>query len=199
MIKDKLRAATRSLRARSFYENLIGLALGVVVFFILTRLGAAYIDNSYLSPENVSRRKAQIYTQFSNYITAEGVSGRDAAAVARWTASHSDVTIFLFGSGREQQLYAGGRINEDGRASYDPTLHGKLYPVRFADGLRWRSYWVSAATGEILNPDTWRPAPVEQTPVQQPVTPSVPAPDPSDYIPNHHNIPDFFDFIDDLI
>ena len=135
MIKDKLRAATRSLRARSFYENLIGLALGVVVFFILTRLGAAYIDNSYLSPENVSRRKAQIYTQFSNYITAEGVSGRDAAAVARWTASHSDVTIFLFGSGREQQLYAGGRINEDGRASYDPTLHGKLYPVRFADGL----------------------------------------------------------------
>ena len=73
------------------------------------------------------------------------------------------------------------------------------YSVRFADGNNWNSYWVSAATGETLNPDTWRPAPVEQTPVQQPVTPSVPVPDPSDYIPNHHNIHDFFDFIDDLI
>ena len=135
MTKNLFRSAARSLRARSFYANLVGLALGVLVYLLLTRLGAAWIDNSYMSQENVNRRKAQIYTQFSNYVTAEGVNGRDAAAVARWTASHSDVTIFLFGSGREQQLYAGGRINEDGRSSYDPTVHGKLYPVRFADGL----------------------------------------------------------------
>ena len=89
MTKNLFRSAARSLRARSFYANLVGLALGVLVYLLLTRLGAAWIDNSYMSQENVNRRKAQIYTQFSNYVTAEGVNGRDAAAVARWTASHS--------------------------------------------------------------------------------------------------------------
>ena len=86
-----------------FYVNLIGLVLGVLLYVLLNALGGMLVDRVYMSQENVTRRKAQIYTQFSSYVTSSGISGRDTGAVARWTASHEYVSIFLFGTGREQQ------------------------------------------------------------------------------------------------
>lgn len=119
-----------------FYVNLTGLVLGVLLYLLLTALGNLLVDRVYLSTEQVSRRKAQIYSQFSSFVTSEGVSGRDAAAVARWTASHEYVTIFLFGTGREQQLYSGGElVSVSAAQGYNPSVHGRLYPIRFADGL----------------------------------------------------------------
>ena len=111
-----------------------GLALAAVIFFALTELGAFLIRENYMSPESVNRRKARIFSQFSAYVAAQGISGRDTAAVARWTASHEYVTIFLFDTGREQ-LYTGGKLESGTRSVYDPQIHGKLYPIRFADGL----------------------------------------------------------------
>ncbi len=126
---------SHSLRAQILYVTLIGLALGVLIFWILSRLGSAWVSETYMSSENVNRRKAQIYSQFSNYVSSQGISGRDTAAVARWTASHDYVTIFLFNTGREQQLYAGGKLDVSSTGAYDPAVHGRLYPIRFADGL----------------------------------------------------------------
>ena len=72
------------------------------------------------------------------------------------------------------------------------------YSVRFADGNHWNSYWVSAATGEILNPDTWRSAPsadAAQTWTPQ-TSQSYTLPDPMDIIQNRRQIHDFVNFID---
>ena len=118
-----------------FYVNLIGLILGVLLYVLLNALGGMLVDRVYMSQENVTRRKAQIYTQFSSYVTSSGISGRDTGAVARWTASHEYVSIFLFGTGREQQLYSGGEIMSSTAQAYDPAVHGRLFPIRFADGL----------------------------------------------------------------
>ena len=118
-----------------FYVNLIGLVLGVLLYVLLNALGGMLVDRVYMSQENVTRRKAQIYTQFSSYVTSSGISGRDTGAVARWTASHEYVSIFLFGTGREQQLYSGGEIMSSTAQAYDPAVHGHLFPIRFADGL----------------------------------------------------------------
>ena len=74
------------------------------------------------------------------------------------------------------------------------------YSVRFSDGGQWKNYWVSAATGEILNPDAWRPAPAVD-PDAAWATQTVPPyslPDPMDYFSNRRQVHDFFDFIDDL-
>ena len=111
-----------------------GLALAAVIFFALTELGAFLIRENYMSPESVNRRKARIFSQFSAYVAAQGISGRDTAAVARWTASHDYVTIFLFDTGREQ-LYSGGKLESGAGNIYDPQIHGRLYPIRFSDGL----------------------------------------------------------------
>ena len=118
-----------------FYVNLIGLVLGVLLYVLLNALGGMLVDRVYMSQENVTRRKAQIYNQFSSYVTSSGISGRDTGAVARWTASHEYVSIFLFGTGREQQLYSGGEIMSSTAQAYDPAVHGRLFPIRFADGL----------------------------------------------------------------
>lgn len=112
----------------------LGLALAALIFFALTELGAFLIREKYMSPESVNRRKAQIFSQFSAYVAAQGISGRDTAAVARWTASHEYVTIFLFDTGREQ-LYSGGKLESGAGNIYDPQIHGRLYPIRFSDGL----------------------------------------------------------------
>ena len=117
------------------WVTLAGLALGTLVFFALTQIGALLIRDRYMSEEAVNRRKARLYADFSRYVSAQGVSGRDTAAVARWTASHEYVTIFLFAAGREQQLYAGGMLDPDNHSGYDPQVHGRLYPIRFSDGL----------------------------------------------------------------
>ena len=130
----EVKKQTRSLRVQVLEAALLALAAGALLFLALTRLGGFLIQERYMSPENVNRRKAQIFSEFSSFVTSQGVSGRDTAAVARWTASHDYVTIFLFSTGREQQLYSGGRLTP-GAGGYDPQLHGRLYPVRFADGV----------------------------------------------------------------
>ena len=117
------------------WVTLAGLALATLIFLALTELGGILIRDRYMSVENVNRRKATLYADFSRYVSSQGISGRDTAAVARWTAGHEYVTIFLFSTGREQQLYAGGRLETDPRGGYDPQVHGRLFPIRFSDGL----------------------------------------------------------------
>ena len=129
------RSLIRSLWQKYLLVTLLGAAVGVLVYLALAAFGGRMIDEVYMSSENVARRKAKIYSAFSSYVSARGITGRDSAAVARWTASHDYVTIFLFDTGRSQQLYAGGEIVSRAAEGYDPAVHGKLFPVRFADGL----------------------------------------------------------------
>ena len=117
------------------WVTLAGIVLGALVFLALTQLGSVLIRDRYMSSDAVNRRKARLYADFSRYVSAQGVSGRDTAAVARWTASHDYVTIFLFAAGHEQQLYAGGKLDPENHSGYDPQVHGRLYPIRFSDGL----------------------------------------------------------------
>ena len=125
---------TRSLRGQVLRVALVGLLAGALIFLALSELGAVLIREKYMSPESVNRRKSKIYAAFSSYVSSQGISGRDTAALARWTESHEYVSIYLFSTGREQQLFTGGRL-ESGLGGYDPQVHGRLYPIRFADGL----------------------------------------------------------------
>ena len=126
----------RSLNAKMLYVSIAGLFLGIAAFFLLSTLGTGLIDRFYMDNESLTQRKSEIYVDFSSYVTAEGISGRDTAAVARWTESRDDVTIFLFDMGQEQRRYYAGKAETNSVIRhYDPALYGKLYPVRFVDGL----------------------------------------------------------------
>lgn len=125
-----------TLKAQMLYVSIIGLVLGMFVYLAVQSIGTLLVDDIYMSSSSVGKRKAEIYAAFSNFVNAEGISGKDSAAVARWTEKHEYVTIYLFGSNREQQSYSGGRLDTAGSPKgYDRGQYGKLYPIHFVDGL----------------------------------------------------------------
>ena len=125
-----------NLNAKTLLVSLVGLALGVALYFLIVSTGNAFVRNNYMSSDAVNQRKVEIYHEFANYISAQNISGRNSAAVARWTREHEYVTIHLFETGRERQSYSGGRTStSDLPRNYDSAVYGKLYPVRFSDGI----------------------------------------------------------------
>ena len=125
-----------NLNAKTLLVSLGGIVLALSVYLVIYSAGRAFIETEYMSQQSVNARKAEIYQQFVNYVSAERLSGRNSAAVARWTEQHEYITIYLFETGRARQSYSGGKadvpaISQD----YDSAVYGKLYPVRFSDGI----------------------------------------------------------------
>ena len=54
------RSLIRSLWQKYLLVTLLGAAVGVLVYLALAAFGGRMIDEVYLSPENVARRKARI-------------------------------------------------------------------------------------------------------------------------------------------
>lgn len=125
-----------NLNAKTLLVSLVGLALGVALYFLIVSAGNAFVRNNYMSSDSVNQRKVEIYHEFANYISAQNISGKNSAAVARWTSEKEYVTIHLFETGYERQSYSGGMMNtSDLPRNYDSAVYGKLYPVRFSDGI----------------------------------------------------------------
>ena len=125
-----------NLNFKTFLASLIGLVFSLTIYFLILSTGNAFIRNTYMSTEAVNQRKAEIYQEFANYVSAQNISGRNSTAVARWTKEHDYVTIYLFETGRARQSYSEGKtVLSDLPRDYDSAVYGKLYPVRFSDGI----------------------------------------------------------------
>ena len=72
----EVKKQTRSLRVQVLEAALLALAAGALLFLALTRLGGFLIQERYMSPENVNRRKAQIFSEFSSFVTSQGAGPR---------------------------------------------------------------------------------------------------------------------------
>ncbi len=114
-----------------------GLLLALAVFLLINRLGMLLVDKVYMSDDAVKQRKNEIYSDFSAYVKANSVSGRDSLSVAKWTDGQPYVTVVIFGRGADhRRLHDGKTEQENGvRSSYDYHNYGTLYLVRFEDGL----------------------------------------------------------------
>lgn len=122
------------------YVILLSVLTAAAVFLLIAGIGDLAVDRIYMSPEAVSSRKAEIYSRFAAYVTANNISGGDAAAVAKWTSQNSYVTILIY-DGDELHLRSSAgqaqgpsNLQEVDRIQY-VGQYGKLYPMRFADGL----------------------------------------------------------------
>ncbi len=134
----------RTLDARFFYMILLSLAAGVAVFLAVYGLGTLALNNIYMSQESVSARQAEIYADFSEYVTSHEIAGSDEDAVARWPGNDAYTTILIY---RDQELKTapdmiqapsipsqGRKLTNAGRLQY-ASEYGRLYPLRFADGV----------------------------------------------------------------
>ena len=125
-----------NLNAKTALLCVLGLALSLTLYLIVLSAGNAFIKNNYMSTEAVNQRKAEIYSEFAAYVSANSISGRNSSAVARWTREHEHVTIYIFETGRARQIYSQGEtLQNDMPRDYDSAVYGRLYPVRFSDGI----------------------------------------------------------------
>ncbi len=131
-----IRLLPRSLNARMLYMAVLGMVAGLLMYLAVLSLGSLQIQNVYMSDTNVAHRKAEILSDFSAFVSANGVTGKETSAVARWTGEHQYVTVIIYGSdSRRIHFSEGSAYLANGDSSYDPTQFGRLYPVRFTDGV----------------------------------------------------------------
>lgn len=138
---DKLKKTPllSSLNGKMLFRIVIGALAAVMLYFIVIAVGGFCVRHFYMSQDAVAARKAKIYSRFNSYVQQYDIAGTDEVAVASWTLRNDYVTILV---------YKGDRLSmraHSGTAEISPSMNsnelmytsefGKLYPMRFADGL----------------------------------------------------------------
>lgn len=130
-----------SLNVKILYSVLISLAIALAMFFCITGLGRLALAKLYMGPNAVSSRKARIYSDLNTYVSEEKIRGNDSAALARWTGENKFITILIYNKNgdlimraSEGQVQSSYSMQTYERMQY-AVEYGKLYPMRFADGV----------------------------------------------------------------
>ncbi len=130
-------------------SQLVALTAAALVFFAVSGSGRYAVEHIYMSPESVASRKAAIYAKFNSYVTTNLVAGSDTAAIARWTRQHDYVTILIYQNEEVSARVSGGRVSGGNLSPMPETQYGKLYPMRFADGMYQIAIGDSSQTREL--------------------------------------------------
>ena len=136
------------------YMILLSLLCAGSVYLAVYGLGTLALNKIYMSPESVAARQAEIYSDFSNYVRSRNVSGSDEQAVANWPGNDAYTTILIYRD-EELNLSSGngrpvaGNYSNANRLQY-ASEYGRLYPMRFADGV----YHIAIGDSSQVREDT---------------------------------------------
>lgn len=86
-----------SLNAKMLYTILLAASCALLVFGAIYGVGSYALEKYYMSADSVAARKAEIYARFSLYVQENGISGSDAASIARWEGNTDYVTVVVAG------------------------------------------------------------------------------------------------------
>lgn len=118
------------------YMVLCSLFIAGAVYLSVYGLSSLALNRIYMSPESVAARQAEIYADFSRYVTANHVAGSDEDAVTGYPGNDAYTTILIFRDEDLPPLSSGGAApySNANRLQY-ASEYGRLYPMRFADGV----------------------------------------------------------------
>ena len=120
------------------YMLLLSFLCAGLVYLSTYRLGSWALSEIYMSPESRAARQAEIYSEFYRYVTNGQITGDNTEAVARWTNEHPYVTILVYQDDAPYSRPAQGMSQTAGQQSQAlqySGVYGRLYPMRFADGV----------------------------------------------------------------
>ena len=120
------------------YMLLLSFLCAGLVYFSAYRLASIALREIYMSPESRAARQAEIYSDFFQYVNGSQIRGDDTEAVARWTREHPYVTILVYSDEVQNQRQAQGMSPASvpqGQSLQYSSIYGRLYPMRFADGV----------------------------------------------------------------
>ena len=145
--------APQSLSAKLPLFVLLSLLCGFLTYLAVFWLGSLFVNRFYMSADSVAARRATIYTEFNRYVNSSGISGNDADALERYLSGRNDISILIYSS--EELNISPKRLagRDSGMQSVDPPkrsgISGKLYPLRFADGI----YYISITDNTRMRED----------------------------------------------
>lgn len=119
------RLKPRSLSAKMVAMILLSLLCALVVFTIVNGIGSIIVEHYYMSSKSVSTRRAEIYSRFSLYVNENALRGDDSELIDAWDEYGEYVSIYVYKDD-------GTAINS---ARQYNGAYGKLFPLRFSDGL----------------------------------------------------------------
>ena len=138
------------------YMVLLSLLIGAAVYLVTYGLGTLALNKIYMSPESVAARQAEIYADFSGYVNSRHVSGSDENAVTNWPGNNAYTTILIY---RDEDLPQSVNVRPGTSPAYGSSNasrlqytseYGRLYPMRFADGV----YHISIGDSSQVREDT---------------------------------------------
>lgn len=144
----------RTLDAKMLYMVILSFLCAAAVYLATYGLGTLALNKIYMSPESVAARQAEIYSDFSRYVNSNHISGSDEDAVARWPGNDAYTTILIYRD-EDLNLHAGnGRGSGSGASNANrlqySSEYGRLYPMRFADGV----YHIAIGDSSSVREDT---------------------------------------------
>ena len=142
MIKELFLRSKSSLKLKLLAFQVLAALLAFALFFGVNRTGQYAVERFYMSPESVSARSASLYASLSAYVKNYQLSGENAAALNRWARAKGFVLVQAYPLSGVSQPYSGMR------PIYD-SQYGKLYPLRFADGVYYVSIEDRSAQREL--------------------------------------------------
>ena len=120
------------------YMILLSLLCAGLVYFGVYSLGSWALEEIYMSPESRAARQAEIYSDFYQFVNSNQITGDNAEAVSRWTREHPYVTILVYQDETLNMRAAQGKAQASGQPNTTlqySSIYGRLYPMRFADGV----------------------------------------------------------------
>lgn len=108
-----------SLNAKMVYTIMLATSCALLVFGAIYGAGSYALEKYYMSADSVAARKAEIYADFSLYVQDNGITGNDAAAVARWEGNTDYVTVLVAGPDEDFAPPEADVANEEEKATAD--------------------------------------------------------------------------------
>lgn len=150
----------RSLNAKMMYMLLFSFICGAAVYFLISGIGAYFVKNVYMSPASVSSRNAEIYASFNSFVKTKNLRGDDSSTIKLWDeyGEYVDISVYRGEEDvRPTNPLPNSFMNMPKPAAVPSVSqysgqHGKLYPMRFSDGLYYIAIDDNTYTREnILN------------------------------------------------
>ena len=149
--------ATRTLSTKLLLAVLLSLLSALATYLAVFGIGSLFVNRYYMSADFVAARKASIYTDFNRYVNENRVRGSDADALNAFLQVHGYTAITVYPAEEmEYSLFSRPSTQSPGVqslvASQRVEPSGKLYPMRFDDGIYYISITDnSRAREDMLN------------------------------------------------
>ncbi len=146
----------RSLSAKLLLATLLSLLCALAAYFMVFWVATAAVNRYYMSADAVAERKAGIYTELNRFVTAGNVAGNDAEALQRFLDDRAFVSVTVYSpeelglpdetqpvevfreagaAGRSLYVAVRKPAGQSLALSGHDERNGKLYPMRFSDGI----------------------------------------------------------------